>query len=76
MNTAVGNNNVVSPWAATWATDDNGATIQEHCKKIFIGKFESMFIAKAVQEKMRVGDPALAESTHKVRSLSTSSAEL
>ena len=51
--------------AAEWA-GDNATIIQEHCQKIFIGKWENLHIAKAIQEKMRV-DASADPTTKEVR---------
>lgn len=45
-----------NPFAAAWASDDDGSVIKEHCSQIFFGKWEGLHIARAVQQKMKVGD--------------------
>jgi hypothetical protein len=56
-----------TPPAATAATaalstqslwvDGNGDVIQEHCKAVFIGQWESVHIARAINTSLKVGDP-------------------
>lgn len=56
MNTTVSNT-----LAATWAGTDNGDAIKHHCQKIFLGKFESLYICQAINNKLRVGEKTTTE---------------
>lgn len=51
MNTATTKRNLAASWAS-----NNGDILQAHCKKVFFGAFENMFIARAIKEKMLVND--------------------
>ena len=48
------NDNGISD-AAPWA-EDNGDVIKNLHRKIFLGKFENFYIARAVKDKTKVGD--------------------
>lgn len=46
-------------WAAPWAANGNGDVLKDLGNKVFFGKWESLYIAQAVENSMRVGDPTL-----------------
>ena len=60
---AVDNGSHAAPWS-----EDNGDVIRNLHRKIFLGKFENFYIARAVKDKTKVGD-ALEEVADAVVSI-------
>jgi hypothetical protein len=53
-------------WASLWGVNDNGESLKDLTNKVFFGKWESLHIANAVENKMCVGDKTMFSKDAKV----------
>ncbi len=44
------------PLASFWLGEDNADPIGDAAKKVFVDRYASLHIARAIQQKMRVGE--------------------
>lgn len=67
-NTTNANITMNDPLASSWIhEEDNSDPIGEACKKLFVSRYESLHIAKAIQKKLRVGEKCEELGSQKVR---------
>lgn len=57
----------MDPLASYWLGEDNADPIGEAAKKVFLGRYESLHIAKVIEQKMRVGESRKGFEPQQVR---------